>query len=134
MTIASDNWYVFIELILNRKYDEAATIINVNRNILDERNSIGETVLHYLAVENDLDGVSWLKLHGASLNTQNDFGSPPVFEVALLGYKRLLKWFIENGADLSLKDKENRNIWKYLKEHNESKMINYLKSLTNLRL
>jgi len=125
----TDIWYHFCGLVLSRKFDDATAIIKKEKGILNAKNSIGETALHYLAVENDLEGVAWLKAKGADINTQNDFGSPPVFEVAQLGYKELLKWFIENGADLSKKDEENRDIWDYLKEYNEHKMIKYLKTL-----
>jgi ankyrin repeat protein len=124
-----DTWYHFRNLVLSRQFGEATAMIKKDRDILNAKNSIGETVLHYLAVENDLEGVAWLKTKGADINTQNDFGSPPVFEVAQLGYKALLKWFIENGADLSKRDKENRDIWGYLKEYSQHKMIKYLKTL-----
>jgi len=124
-----DIWYRFLKLILTRQFGQATAIIKKNRDILNARNGIGETVFNHLAVENDLEGVAWLKVQGADINTQNDFGSPPVFEVAQLGYKELLKWFIQNGADLSIKDEENRDIWDYLKEYNKPKMIKYLKQL-----
>lgn len=124
-----DIWYRFLKLVLTRQFGQATAIIKKNRDILNARNGIGETVFHHLAVENDLEGVAWLKAQGADINTQNDFGSPPVFEVAQLGYKELLKWFIQNGADLSIKDEENRDIWDYLKEYNNPKMIKYLKKL-----
>jgi len=104
-------------------------MIKRDKSILNARNSIGETVLHYLAVENDQEGIAWLKAQGANLNTQNDFGSPPVFEVAQLGYKELLKWLIENGADLSITDEEDRDIWAYLKEFNKPEMIKYLNEI-----
>ena len=65
------------------------------------RNGIGETVLHFLAVENDREGVSWLHSRGFSLNETNAFGIPMIFEVAQLEYRDLFLWFTHHGADLS---------------------------------
>jgi len=125
----NENWYKLRNLILSRAFGDAEAMIQRDKDILNARSGIGETVLHFLAVENNLEGVAWLKTHGANLNTQNDFGAPPFFEVAQLGYKELLKWFVENGADLSIKDKEERDIWAYLREFNKPEMIKYLNEI-----
>ena len=125
----NDDWYKLRNLIFSRQFGDALAVIKRDKDILNARSSIGETVLHYLAVENNQEGVAWLKTHGANVNTQNDFGVPPVFEVAELGYKELLKWFLDNDADLSITDKEGRDIWAYLKESNKSEMIEYLNKI-----
>jgi hypothetical protein len=54
---------------------------------------LGETALHYLAVEDDLEGVAWLKAKGADLDTKNRFGTPVLFEVAQLEYRMLYGWW-----------------------------------------
>lgn len=39
-------------------------------------NGIGETGLHFLAVENDGAAVAWLHARGSDLNTRDPFDSP----------------------------------------------------------
>ena len=95
--------------------------------LLHMMNSIGETVLHFLAVENDLDGVSWLHARGADLNTKNVFGDPVLFEVASLGHKELFNWFRENGADLRATDNEGNDIVLYLLEHDRNEMAEWVR-------
>jgi ankyrin repeat protein len=96
-------------------------MLKANPQLLTLTNSIGETVLHFLAIENDMEGVAWLHAHGFSLNTRNKFGDPMVFEVAGLGYKDLLLWLARNGVDLAVVDLKNRGILDYL-EGNPNKL------------
>jgi len=92
----------------------AQDLLTANPNLVELRNSIGETVLHFLAVENDLEGVRWLHARGFSLNTLNRFGEPMIFEVATLGHKDLLLWLADQDADFSVVDRANRGILAYL--------------------
>jgi ankyrin repeat protein len=78
--------------------------------LLSLRNGIGETALHFLAVENDMKGVAWLHARGFDLNAKNHFRNPVIFEVAQLGYKQLLLWFVENGADPNAHNAEQQDI------------------------
>ena len=74
--------------------------------ILHAKNGIGETVLHYLAVENKIVQVNWLLSKGANINTTNDFGDTPLSEASSLGYFELCRVLLEKGAVLCLKTPE----------------------------
>ena len=101
-----------------------------NPDVLHMRSGIGETPLHYLAVENHLDGVKWLYEKGSSINTKNEFGTPVVFEVALLGYKDLLLWLLDHDVDLWATDEDGNDVFSYLKEHEEIEILDFLQGHT----
>ena len=73
-------------------------------------NGVGETALHFLAVENDATGVSWLHARGADLNTKTRLGTPVLFEVACLAYKDLFNWFLAQGADVHATDEDDHDM------------------------
>jgi hypothetical protein len=97
-------WYELRNLVYFKEFVNAERLIAENPDLLDQTNGIGDTILHFLAVENDIEGVAWLYSCGASLNTKNRFGTPMVFEVAMLGHKDLLIWLAQHGADFSVTD------------------------------
>jgi ankyrin repeat protein len=68
-------------------------------NLRHLRNSLGETLLHWFAVENCQEEVGWLLERGVPLNTVNDFGSSPLLEATQLGYTELVLFLLEKGAD-----------------------------------
>lgn len=83
---ASDNrWCELRNLVFEREFGAAQALLASDPAIVHSRNGIGETALHYLAVEDDLEGVAWLHSKGADLDTKNEFGTPVLFEVAQLG-------------------------------------------------
>jgi len=84
----------------------ADRLVSSDPKIIEARNGIGETVLHYLAVENRLNDVAWLLDHGADINTANDFGNTPLSEAASLGYCKLCDFLINKGADPKIKTPE----------------------------
>lgn len=124
-----ESWNKLRNLVSAEDYAGAAKLLSTSRTLLNARNSIGETVLHHLAVENRLEAVQWLFAQGFSLNPQNKAGNPPIFEVGLLGYKELLRWFVQNGADLSLRNAEGHDIWDHLADYNCKKTIVFLRTL-----
>ena len=123
---ASREWYELRDAVLQKDFSAADRLLEAHPALSVARNGIGETVLHFLAVENDEAGVAWLKSRGFALDTKNEFGTPAVFEVAQLRHKALLNWFIESGADISGKDGEGRDIRTYLTEFDCSDMISVL--------
>ena len=89
MSITDPVWQEFRDVVYSGDFARASEMVSCRPALLHMMNSIGETVLHFLAVENDLRGVSWLHARGADLDTKNAFGQPVLFEVAYLGYKEL---------------------------------------------
>jgi ankyrin repeat protein len=126
---ASPEWYELRALVAGRKFAVAAALLAREPSLRSTVNGLGETVLHYQAVENDEEGVSWLSSHGFDLNTRNAFGTPVVFEVAQLDYRDLLRWFFSNGADLKCRDREGKNIKEYVLDYGDEEIARHLESL-----
>ena len=120
-------WYALRNAVYSHDFDSAAKIIGQDPAILSATNSIGETVLHFIAVENDIEGVAWLHSKGADINTRNEFGDPVIFEVASLGYKELFAWFIKSGANLKALNNSNQNIDTYLLEMDNPEMAKWIR-------
>lgn len=125
----SPEWVELRARVAARKFDEAAALLAGKPWLRTAVNGLGETVLHYQAVENDQEGVSWLVSQGLDINTRNEFGTPVVFEVAQLDYRDLLRWFISNGADLKCLDLEGKNIKEYVLEFGLKGIAKHLESL-----
>jgi ankyrin repeat protein len=126
---ASPEWYELRALVVEKKFEEAAALLARIPSLRSAVDGMGETVLHYLAVENDHQGVSWLSSQGFDINTRNVFGTPVVFEVAQLDYRDLLQWFISNGADLKCRDGEGKNIKEYVLVFGHEDIAKHLESL-----
>ena len=122
-------WIELRALVVGRKFEEAAALLARQPSLRSVVDGMGETVLHYLAVENDQQGVSWLASEGFDINTRNVFGTPVVFEVAQLDYRDLLQWFISNGADLKSRDGDGKNIKEYVLEFGHEDIAKHLESL-----
>jgi ankyrin repeat protein len=88
--------------------------------------SCGETALHFLAIENAIEGVRWLRERGASINTVDAFGEPLIFSVAQLGYKDLFSWHVRQGADLSALSKDGLNLIAHLHEYEKEEMADWI--------
>jgi ankyrin repeat protein len=125
----SPAWNELRALVAERKFEEASALIGREPSLRFAVNGLGETVLHYLAVENDQEGVAWLFSQGFDINTRNEFGTPVVFEVAQLDYRDLLRWFISNGADLKCQDRGGKNIKEYVLMYEHEDIAKHLESL-----
>jgi ankyrin repeat protein len=126
---ASPEWIELRALVAGKRFDEAATLLARKPSLRTAVNGLGETVLHYQAVEDDQEGVSWLASQGFDIDTRNQFGTPVAFEVAQLDYRDLLRWFISSGADLKCLDGEGKNIKEYVLEFGHEDIANHLESM-----
>lgn len=122
-------WYDLRNAVYAKDFSKARTLLHENPHLIDLRNGIGETVLHFLAVENDIEGIAWLHKQGFGINEKNEFGTPIIFEVAGLEYKELFQWFVSEGADLEITDSDNHKILEYLEEYDNQSMIDFLKNM-----
>ena len=80
----SPKWYELRDLVAGKKFEGAAVLLAREPSLRSAVNGLGETVLHYQAVENDEEGVAWLSSQGFDINIRNELGTPVVFEVAQL--------------------------------------------------
>lgn len=117
MSATEPRWYELRNAVLARDFKAAEALLRQHPGLLALRNSIGETVLHHLAVENHAEGVAWLHGKGADLDTRSEYGNPVLFEVAQLGYEELFAWFADRGADLGAVDGYGQSLIAFLAEH-----------------
>ncbi len=81
----------------------ASRLLHEDSQWIERQSSLGETPLHYLAVENHVDAVRFLIEHGANVNTQITGCETPLVHAAQSGYPKMVALLIENGADLEAK-------------------------------
>ncbi|MCB0718676.1 MAG: ankyrin repeat domain-containing protein [Bacteroidetes bacterium] len=122
-------WYEFRNAVYGGDFDLAKAQLDAHPGLIEAVNATGETVLHFLAVEDDLDGVRWLHDNGASLDTKNRFGNPVVFEVAVLEYRELFQWFVDQGADVATRDGDGLDLFQYLIENEKDDMAEWVRSI-----
>ena len=128
MTDIDPAWYELRDAVFAQDLSAAEALIRERPALLHLSNGIGETVLHFLAVEDDRHGVAWLHARGADLNTKNSFGAPVLFEVASLEYKELFCWLVEHGADPYATDNDGQSLVEHLIEHDHEAMAAWVQS------
>lgn len=82
--------------------ETAESLVNQNPEIIHVKTGLGETPLHYLVVENQIDAVKFLFEKGAEINTVNECGDTPLSQAVMLGYVELTGWLLEKGANLDI--------------------------------
>lgn len=87
--------------------EAAQALLQARPDLINAKDSTGETALHYLVVENYLDGVSFLVGHGADVNTQDNFGRTPLMHAAQLNYVSICRFLIGQGARVNVRDIED---------------------------
>jgi ankyrin repeat protein len=87
--------------------EDGLRLLDAEPDLLNIRTGLGETPLHYLAVENNIEAIKALvEKKGADVNTLNDFGGSPLSEAAGLGYVELVKYLLSVGAKLQLPEQK----------------------------
>jgi ankyrin repeat protein len=127
MNSTRPEWFQLKNALEQGDVSLASSLLEKDSTLIDERNGIGESVLHFLAVENNRHAVQWLHTQGSDLNAVNEFGTPLLFEVALLGYRELFIWLVEHGADPNKTNAEGQRIEDYLAEFSKAEMIDFIK-------
>jgi len=121
-------WYELRNALFAKEYDQAATLVAARPELIHLMNSIGETVLHFLAVEDDGAAVAWLHGRGSDLNTRDSFGEPVIFQVAALGYKELFNWLVASGADPFAVTPDGQDLVDHLLEFDKEEMADWVRS------
>lgn len=121
-------WYEFINMVFLAQFDEAQRLFFEFPGLRSMTNGCGETALHFLAIENDLDGVIWLQERGFSIDTVDTFGEPVIFVVAQLGYKELFSWFVSKGANLRAKNREGLDLISHLRDFDRDDVADWIES------
>ena len=127
MEQADPQWYELRDTVHVRAYDRAAELLSQRPGLVHLVNPIGETVLHFLAVEDDLESVSWLFARGANINNRNVFGTPLIFEVAQVASEKLFAWLVERGADANAINAEGEDIVEFLERFDHDERIQWVR-------
>lgn len=88
------------DLFLARPHEAASKIRN-DRTLLDTRSDLGETLLHWMAVENNLSAVVTLMDLGSAIDTVNHFGSTPLQDAVQLGNTEICLELLTRGASVT---------------------------------
>ena len=73
-------------------------------SLLRVRDGIEETVFHYVVIENRMDLAQKLLEAGSEINAVSHCQVSPLIDAVQLGYLDMVKWLVQNGADIDLKD------------------------------
>lgn len=73
---------------------------------LTDMNSIGETALADVVIENYLEAARFLLDLGADVNTRGLSAETPLMYAAGLGYREMVALLLERGADVNAQDGE----------------------------
>ena len=87
----------FIDAVVDDE-TRAHSLLTAHPELLNARWHLGETALHFLAVEGYLDGVRLLLEWGADVNLRNRLGDPPLLDCVILGNERLVELLLSHGA------------------------------------
>ncbi len=84
--------------------NKAKHLIQSDKAYLSVQSNIGETVFHYLVIENDRDLAEFILRSGSDINTQCNSGDTPLSHAVMLNYLEMVKWLLAQGASISIKD------------------------------
>jgi ankyrin repeat protein len=127
METPDPRWYELRNAVYAREFEHAESLLRDSSGLVFLMNPLGETVMHFLAVEDDLEGVQWLHARGADLNTKNKFGTPMLFEVAQVASEELFSWLVEHGADINATDAEGQDILEHLEQFDLEEEIRWVR-------
>lgn len=110
----------------------AAEMLAADPEVIRLRNSIGETTMHYLAVENCPQEVAWLIARGAEVDTQNQFQQTPLMEVAALGLLNICRLLVARGADYRYINARGESVLSAGASTDQVEVVEYLLALLPL--
>ncbi|MBL9117438.1 MAG: ankyrin repeat domain-containing protein [Verrucomicrobiaceae bacterium] len=93
-------FYELRDLLLSAPQEGLARL-KQDRSLLDARSGLGETLLHWMAVEDAASLVSALIELGAEIDTVNHFGSTPLQEAVQLGRTEISLALLARGASVT---------------------------------
>lgn len=99
------------------------------KTIKSNKNDLGETILHWYAIEGERKIVEKIIKLGFDVNTQNEFGNTPLMECALIGRWEIVELLLEYGADPYISNEENENAIEYLGDNYKEKSADKLRQI-----
>ncbi len=105
----------------------AERMVKEDPNYLRYRSSIGETVFHYVVVEDrDIGRAEKLLEWGAEINTQDNFGGSPLYHAVMLGDLELVKWLVAHRASLETKTENGDTALSVATENDRAEIFDFL--------
>lgn len=89
----------FIALCEAGEFGQAAELLDRHDYVVSDRNYSGETPLHWLAVEGDIDGVRLLLARGADANTADHHGDTVLSDACSLALVQIAELLLRHRAD-----------------------------------
>lgn len=107
----------WIELygILTEGQDYSPELVDLCKS---SRTSIGETMLHWYAIEGDPAVLEELIGLGFEVNVRNEFGNTPIMESAFIGRWDNASVLLDHGADLAIANEEGLDFFAFLDDMN----------------
>jgi ankyrin repeat protein len=89
---------------LSASIEEGAKMLREHPELLHAKTGRGETALHWLAVENQVDAVKFLLSRGAAADEPANSGDTPLMSAATLGLEEVCAALIRAGANVNADD------------------------------
>jgi ankyrin repeat protein len=89
------------------------------KKCLGSRTGIGETMLHWYAIEGEPSVLEKLIDLGFDVNVQNDFGNTPVMEASLVDKWDNVKVLLAHGANLFIQNQNGEDYFSYLRSYDK---------------
>jgi len=93
---------------------------------IDSTDNREGTPLHWAAVNKNQDIIILLIKHGANLNKEDKFYMTPLIWAVSQGLTNNVKTLLENGADPSYKNTQDKDAFYYAKRKNSAEIIDLL--------
>jgi len=99
--------------------------------VLENRNGLGESMLHWYAIEGDPTVLEKIIGLGFDVNATNKFGRTPLFECAEIERWDIVELLLTNGARTDIRDQNEEDVFVYLEESGDHEKSKKLKELTS---
>ncbi|MCC6361681.1 MAG: ankyrin repeat domain-containing protein [Phycisphaerales bacterium] len=90
--------------------EKARSLLAAHPDLRERRRRLGETALHFLAIEGFLEGVRFCCENGFDVDATNKFGDTPLVDVATLGALEMASLLLDHGADPNAKTDARVNV------------------------
>jgi ankyrin repeat protein len=104
----------------------AEQLLREHPELIHATNRLGETALHFLAVEDYAEGVAFLARHGAPVNARNDSQRTPLMEAAMVGATEVVRALLASGADPSVQTPDGDTVWDLLDPESRTELLSIL--------
>ncbi len=101
----------------------AEQLLHEHPELIHVTNRLGETALHFLAVEDYADGVVFLARHGAPVNARNGSHRTPLMEAAMVGATEVVRALLACGADPSVQTPDGDTVWDLLDPESATELL-----------